>query len=48
VMGATAPLHTGASTRMVIAVHRPHDAPAFTDVERQRLDILLPHLQRAL
>jgi hypothetical protein len=48
VMGATAPLHTGASTMMVIAVHRPHDAPAFTDVERQRLDILLPHLQRAL
>ena len=48
VMGATAPLHTGASTMMVIAAHRPHDAPAFTDVERQRLNLLLPQLQRAL
>jgi DNA-binding CsgD family transcriptional regulator len=33
---------------MVMAVHRPHDAPAFMDVERQRLNVLLPHLQRAL
>jgi DNA-binding CsgD family transcriptional regulator/PAS domain-containing protein len=48
VLGATAPLHTGGSAMMIIAVHRPHDAPAFTDVERQCLDILLPHLQRAL
>jgi DNA-binding CsgD family transcriptional regulator/PAS domain-containing protein len=48
VMGATAPLHTGASTMLGMAVHRPHDAPAFMDVERQRLDILLPHLPRAL
>jgi DNA-binding CsgD family transcriptional regulator len=48
VMGATAPLHTGASEMMGIAVHRPHDAPAFMDVERQRLNVLLPHVQRAL
>jgi DNA-binding CsgD family transcriptional regulator/PAS domain-containing protein len=48
VMGATAPLHTGASEMMVIAVHRPHDAPTFTDVERQCLNVLLPHVQRAL
>jgi DNA-binding CsgD family transcriptional regulator/PAS domain-containing protein len=48
VVGATAPLHTGASTMMVMAVHRPHDAPPFTNVEQQRLHVLLPHLQRAL
>jgi DNA-binding CsgD family transcriptional regulator len=30
------------------SAHRPHDAQAFTDVERQRLAILLPHLQHAL
>jgi hypothetical protein len=48
VLGATAPLHTGASEMMIIAVHRPHDAQAFTEVERQRLNILLPHLQRTL
>jgi DNA-binding NarL/FixJ family response regulator len=48
VMGATAPLHTGGSAMMIIAAHRPHEAQAFMDVERQRLNILLPHLQRAL
>jgi DNA-binding CsgD family transcriptional regulator/PAS domain-containing protein len=48
VVGATALLHPSASAMMVIAVHRPHDAPPFTDVERQRLNVLLPHLQRAL
>jgi DNA-binding CsgD family transcriptional regulator len=48
VMGATVPLHTSASTLLVIAAHRPRDAQAFTDVERQRLNVLLPHLQRAV
>jgi hypothetical protein len=48
VMGATALLHTDASALLVIATHRPHDAQPFTDVERQRLNILLPHLQRAV
>jgi hypothetical protein len=48
VMGATTPLRPDASALLVIAVHRPHDAQPFTDVERQRLDVLLPHLQRAV
>jgi DNA-binding CsgD family transcriptional regulator len=48
VMGATALLHTDASALLVIAAHRPHDAQPFTDVERQRLNVLLPHLQRAI
>jgi DNA-binding CsgD family transcriptional regulator/PAS domain-containing protein len=48
VMGATAPLHTDGSGLLVVAVHRPHDVQPFTDVERQRLNVLLPHLQRAV
>ena len=48
VMGATAPLHTSADALLVVAVHRPRDTQAFTAVERQHLNLLLPHLQRAV
>ena len=48
VMGATAPLHTSADALLVVAVHRPRETQAFTAVERQHLNLLLPHLQRAV
>ena len=45
-IGAVFPTEGGAVG--VIGVHRPHGAQAFEAVDRRRIALLLPHLQRAL
>jgi len=36
------------ATIAIVGIHRPRDAPAFDESDRQRLGVILPHLQRAL
>lgn len=45
-LGAVFPASRGAVG--VLGIHRPRDAGAYTDQERRRVALVLPHLQRAL
>lgn len=45
-LGAVFPASQGAVA--VLGIHRPRDAGAYTEQERRRAALLLPHLQRAL
>ena len=47
VVGAVIPLDTRAAATLGVALERPEQAQAFTEADRQRLTLVLPHLQRA-
>jgi hypothetical protein len=47
VVGAVIPLDTRAAATLGVALERPEKAQAFTAADRQRLTLVLPHLQRA-
>jgi DNA-binding CsgD family transcriptional regulator/PAS domain-containing protein len=48
VVGAVMPLDVRATATLGLALERPSTAEAFTDADRQRLNLVLPHLQRAV
>jgi len=48
VVGAVMPLDARATVTLGLALERPDAAGAFTEADRQRLNIVLPHLQRAV
>jgi PAS domain-containing protein len=48
VVGAVVPLDARATATLGLALERPDLAGAFTEADRQRLNVVLPHLQRAV
>ena len=48
VVGAVVPLDARGTATLGLALERPFAADAFTEADRQRLDVVLPHLQRAV
>jgi DNA-binding CsgD family transcriptional regulator/PAS domain-containing protein len=48
VVGAVVPLDAQATVTLGLALERPEAAGAFTDADRQRLNVVLPHLQRVV
>jgi DNA-binding CsgD family transcriptional regulator/PAS domain-containing protein len=48
VVGAVVPLDARATATLGLALERPFAADAFTEADRQRLNVVLPHLQRAV
>jgi DNA-binding CsgD family transcriptional regulator len=48
VVGAVVPLDARATATLGLALERPCTAEAFTEADRQRLNVVLPHLQRAV
>ncbi len=48
VVGAVMPLDERATITLGLALERPDAAGAFTEADRQRLNLVLPHLQRAV
>jgi DNA-binding CsgD family transcriptional regulator/PAS domain-containing protein len=48
VVGAVVPLDARATATLGLALERPCAADAFTEADRQRLNVVLPHLQRAV
>jgi DNA-binding CsgD family transcriptional regulator len=48
VVGAVVPLDARATATLGLALERPEAAEAFTEADRQRLNAVLPHLQRAV
>jgi PAS domain-containing protein len=48
VVGAVVPLDARATGTLGLALERPCAAEAFTEADRQRLNVVLPHLQRAV
>jgi len=48
VVGAVMPPEARATVTLGLALERPEAAGAFTEADRQRLNLVLPHLQRAV
>jgi hypothetical protein len=48
VVGAVMPLDARAMATLGIALERPEAVAAFTEADRRRLNVVLPHLQRAV
>jgi hypothetical protein len=48
VVGAVLPLDAQATATLGLALERPTQANAFTEADRQRLNAVLPHLQRVV
>lgn len=47
IISARVPIDSSVDMAIGIGIHRPYDARPFTEADRQRLDGILPHVQRA-